>query len=130
MASKSKPVVLLGHSQFHQAHLGQEGACLEHSWGALFFPLFALCVLLAVGNSFITSSGCLWGKVYWAHVECGHETSPQSIEQAVCVQSRSSQFWLQIIVSIPTHSHPAFWGDRLKKNVCPIRAPRTSLLLI
>lgn len=66
--------------------LDKKGLALQPSGRAFLFPLF--CTVCCVGNSFTTSSGSLWGKVYWASNECGHETSPQSLEQAVCVASK------------------------------------------
>lgn len=82
MNKQSKPAVRPGiHNP--SRHILDKKALAWSTHGELSSShCFALCALLAIGNSFTTSGGCLWGNVYWASSKCGHETSPQSLEQA------------------------------------------------
>lgn len=129
---KAKAAQLPGQSPFYQVHLGQEGACLPWSPQRELSSClcFALCALLATGNSFTTSSGGFWGKVYWACIECGHETSLQSLEQAPFVQNLGVNSFIANYYACSQLLH-VWGGDRLKKkpssNHYP--APRPSLLL-
>lgn len=93
--------------------LDKKGLALKPSLGALLCTVLH-CVLCWQQASFTTSSGSLWGKVYWAPIECRHETSPQSLEQAVCVYSRTFEFCCKLLCLLITSWH--FGGDRLEKK--------------